>query len=321
MHKKLSIDSISSEITTISELLDSAKKSNDIVGELQLEHRLKTLSSKLSSLKKTAPSDNSASVALFFGGQPVLGSKGIAAGFAGSVIEQFQNLISKTFATNEAGELEDRGKIPFKAQSKLMITELARGSFGFVLDEMSEQIEIEDFQLKHIIDKATRLLRDTAAQDDAVFENLVEELDPRTLIALKELFTNLDSSQATLRVVEKDIDMLLDSPAVHRGKLRTEKTSIEEATTELNGTLVGFLPEHRKFEIITMTGDLVYGSTTKEAVDQFNKAAGAAIGKHCSANITIKTISPLNRPSREVIRLIKFLSPEDHEDQSRDQDI
>ncbi len=307
MPKKLSIDSLSSEITTVSELLNSAKSSNDIVGELQLEHRLKLLTEQLSKLKENTLNDNSASVALFFGGKPVLGSKGIAAEFAGLALEQFQNLISKTFATCEVGELGERGRIPFKAQSELMVTGLARGSFGFVLDEMSDQTEIEASELSHVIDKATHLIRDTAAQDDAVFENMVEELDPRTLIALRDFFANLDTSEATLRVVEKDTDIILDAPAIHRGKIRTEATSIEEETTEIAGTLVGFLPEHRKFEIRTSDGNLIYGSATKEAVDQFEKASESVIGKPCLAKVTIKTVSPLNRPSREVIRLIEFL--------------
>lgn len=307
MPKKLSIDSLSSEITTVSELLNSAKSSNDIVGELQLEHRLKLLTEQLSKLKENTFNDNSASVALFFGGKPVLGSKGIAAEFAGLALEQFQNLISKTFATCEVGELGERGRIPFKSQSELMVTGLARGSFGFVLDEMSDQTEIEASELSNVIDKATHLIRDTAAQDDAVFENMVEELDPRTLIALRDFFANLDTSEATLRVVEKDTDIILDTPAIHRGKIRTEATSIEEQTTEIAGTLVGFLPEHRKFEIRTSDGNLIYGSATKEAVDQFEKASESVIGKPCLVKVTIKTISPLNRPSREVIRLIEFL--------------
>ncbi len=307
MPKKLSIDSLSSEITTVSELLNSAISSNDIVGELQLEHRLKLLTEQLSKLKENTLNDNSASVALFFGGKPVVGSKGIAAEFAGLALEQFQNLISKTFATCEVGALGERGRIPFKAQSELMVTGLARGSFGFVLDEMSDQTEIEASELSHVIDKAAHLIRDTAAQDDAVFENMVEELDPRTLIALRDFFANLDTSEATLRVVEKDTDIILDAPAIHRGKIRTEATSIEEETTEIAGTLVGFLPEHRKFEIRTNDGNLIYGSATKEAVDQFEKASETVIGKPCLAKVTIKTVSPLNRPSREVIRLIEFL--------------
>lgn len=307
MPKKLSIDSLSSEISTISELLESAKNSGDIVGELQLEHRLKKLNNKLSSLKEYKLTDNNATVALFFGGKPVLGSKGIAAEFAGLALEQFQNLISKTFAISEVGELGERGVIPLKAHSELMVTGLARGSFGFVLDEMTDQTEHEASELTHIIDKATILLRDTSAQDDAIFENLVEDLDPRTLIAMKEFFANLDSNKATIRVVEKDLDILLDSYAIHRGKIRTEATSIEETTTEVEGTLVGFLPEHRKFEIRDTSGNLIYGSATKEAVDQFEKASETVIGKQCLANVTIKTVSPLNRPVREIVRLIEFL--------------
>jgi len=307
MPKKLSIDSLSSEITTVKELLLSARKSGDIVGEMQLEHRLIELTKKLETLKEGSIYDNSASVALFFGGRPVLGSKGIAAKFAGLALEQFQNLIANVFAINEVGELGERGKVPFKANSELMVTGLARGSFGFVLDEMSAQTLLESSQLSQVIDKATFLLRDTAAQDEAVFEALLENIDPMTLIALKEFFSNLDSSKATIRVVEKELDFTLDGAAIHRARIRTEATSIEEETNEIEGKLVGFLPEHRKFELQDKTGKLFYGSATKEAVDQFAKATETVLGKHCLIKVTIKTVAPLNRPPREVVRLIEFL--------------
>lgn len=307
MPKKLTIDSLSSEITTVNELLEGAHRLGDIVGELQLEHRLNQLTKKLENLKQNSVRDNSASVALFFGGKPVLGSKGIAAEFAGLALENFQNLISKTFAANEVGELGARGKIPFKANSELMVTGLARGSFGFVLDEMSDQTELEESELTFIIDKVAHLIRDTAAQDDAVFESILEDLDPRTLIALKAFFSNLDSNSATVRVVEKDFDITLDGTAVHRGRVRTEATSIEEKSTEIIGNLVGFLPEHRKFELKDESGNILYGSATKEAVEQFEREAEAAIGKRCLVKLAVKTVLPLNRPPKEIIRLIEFL--------------
>lgn len=307
MPKKLNIDSLSSEINTLNELLSSARQSGDFVGEMQLEHRISELSSKLESLKEDTVSDNSASVALFFGGQPVLGSKGIAAEFAGTALEQFQDLIAKVFANNEVGDLGERGKVPFRASSELMVTGLARGSFGFVLDEMSEQMQMESSQLSHVIDKAALLLRDSAAQDDAVFESILEELEPRTLIALRDFFSNLDSSKATIRVVEKELDFTLDGPSIHRAKVRTEATSIEEKTIAIEGTLVGFLPEHRKFELADNAGKLFYGSATKEAVEQFTKATDSVIGTKCLIKVTVKTVAPLNRPPREVVRLIEFL--------------
>lgn len=307
MPKKLSIDSLSSEIATLNELLTSARQSDDFVGEMQLEHRIDELSNKLKALKAKTLEDNSASVALFFGGQPVLGSKGIAAEFAGTALEQFQNLIAKVFANNEVGDLGERGKVPFKAHSKLMVTGLARGSFGFVLDEMSEQMQLESSQLSHVIDKAALLLRDSAAQDDAVFESILEELEPRTLIALRDLFLNLDSSKATIRVVENNLDFALDGPSIHRARIRTEATSIEEKTTEVEGMLVGFLPEHRKFELADNSGKLLYGSATKEAVEQFTKATDIVIGNKSLIRVSVKTIAPLNRPPREVFRLLEFL--------------
>ena len=307
MPKKLSINSLSSEITTLNELLSSARQSGDIVGEMQLEHRVGELSNKLETLKDQTLADNSASVALFFGGQPVLGSKGIAAEFAGVALEQFQNLIAKVFAKNELGDLGGRGRVPFKANSELMVTGLARGSFGFVLDEMSEQVELESSELSHVIDKAVLLIRDSAAQDDVVFESLLEELEPRTLVALRDIFSNLDSSKATIRIVEKELDFTLDGPSIHRAKVRTEATSIDETATEIEGVLVGFLPEHRKFELADKSGKLFYGSATKEAVEQFTKATESVLGKTCQIKVTIKTVSPLNRPSREIVRLIEFL--------------
>jgi hypothetical protein len=307
MPKKLKIDSLSSEIATVKDLLVSAINSNDIVGEMQLNYRLKMLAQHVEEIKESSLGNNSASVALFFGGQPVVGSRGIAAEFAGIALEQFQNLIGKIFATNELGELGQRGKVPFKAHSELMVTGLARGSFGFVLDEMNGQVQFESSQLTYIIDKAAHLLRDTAAQDEAVFEALLEDLDSRSLIALKEFFSNLDSNKATIRVVEQDLDFTLDGSAIHRARIRTEATSIEEETSEILGTLVGFLPEHRKFELRDSLGRIIYGSATKDAVEQFEKATETAIGKKCLVKVTIKTVAPLNRPAREVVRLMEFL--------------
>ncbi len=307
MPKKLNIDSLSSEIATLKEFLVSAIDSNDIVGEMQINHRLKKLTDKIEKIEESTLGDSSASVALFFGGQPVIGSRGIAAEFAGVALEQFQNLIGNVFATNEIGELGQRGKVPFKSHSDLMVTGLARGSFGFVLDEMNEQVQIESSQLTHIIDKVAHLLRDTAAQDEAVFEALLENLDSRSLIALKEFFSNLDSNKATIRVVERDLDFTLDSSAIHRARVRTEATSIEEKTSEMEGTLIGFLPEHRKFELCDSADKVIYGSATKEAVEQYKKSTETTIGKKCMIKVTIKTVSPLNRPPKEVIRLIEFL--------------
>ena len=46
MTRNLYIDSLSAEITAVNELLSSAKQYGDLVGEMQLEHRLEELTLK-----------------------------------------------------------------------------------------------------------------------------------------------------------------------------------------------------------------------------------------------------------------------------------
>ncbi len=307
MSKKLIIDSIASEIAAVKEFLIEAQKFDDIVGEIQLKYRISRLSEKMESLKEEYSKDNSASVSLFFGGQPVLDSKGIAADFAGVALGQFQELIAKISANNIVGELGERGKIPHKENSKLMVTGFARGSFGFVLDEMTNQMSLEPSELSQSVDKAASLLRDIADKDDAVFEARVEELESRTLTTLKGFFTSLDSNKATIRVVEKESEFTLDSVAIHRAKTRTESTSIEEIIDNIEGKLIGFLPDHKKFELRNKDGVTIYGSATKEAVDQYTKAIDNFIGRKCLIKVTIKTVSPLNRVPRKVFRLMEFV--------------
>ena len=51
MTRNLYIDSLSAEITAVNELLSSAKQYGDLVGEMQMEHRLEELTLKLESLE------------------------------------------------------------------------------------------------------------------------------------------------------------------------------------------------------------------------------------------------------------------------------
>ncbi|MDN3685565.1 hypothetical protein QW180_26405 [Vibrio sinaloensis] len=64
-----------------------------------IEKKLEKLDTEISLLNNA--SETHASVALFFGGEPVLGSKGILASFAGNVLDNFQELINKAFASKE----------------------------------------------------------------------------------------------------------------------------------------------------------------------------------------------------------------------------
>jgi hypothetical protein len=305
--KKIRIDSLSSEISTLESLIADAKALGNIVGQIQYQHRLNSLVEEIAKLRQHTLSDNEASVALFFGGDPVVGSRGISAEFAGIALENFQNLISKVFVIDEVGEMAARGKIPMKVNSELMVTGLARGSFGFILEERGGQSQVEKSPLAITVDKVAHMLKDTVDRDESIFESLLEDLDNRTLIALREFFVNLDTNKATVRIQENDLDFVLDKSSINRGRLRTEATKIEEDERIIEGVLIGLLPEHKKFEFFDPTGNLLYGSVTRDAVNQFIKNETIKINQKCRVSISVRTVVPVNGDARDIYRLLAFL--------------
>lgn len=308
MSNKLKLESLQAELAAVDTLLKQAIQFSDPIGEYQLSKRKKIIEIKISKLE--SDHTQTASVALFFGGKPVFGSRGVSSEFAGNALGQFQELVSKAFAINEFGHIGERGPVPLKQSTNLMVTEIAKGSFGFVLEEIQDQLAMFDTGLKVIVEEVATLLERTASSNELEFEEAIQTLDSRTLIALRDFFVTLDSNRATLRVVEDKFDFTLDEPAVHRARQRTEATSIDETEEFFNGVLVGFLPEHRKFEASLDDGKFIYGSVAKEAAEQyaaFVSSGEIAIGIRWRLKVRRRIVHPLNRPPREVFRLMEFI--------------
>jgi hypothetical protein len=307
MPRKLELEALESELAGLISLFKEAQEINDPVGILQYEQRIHELETEISAL--TNENRHLASIALYFGGNPVLGSLGIAADFAGRALENFQEIISKQFAKVEIGALAERGRVPHKELTTLMFTGVTRGSFGFTLDELTDQTQMFDTALKEMVSEVMMIIESAGSINDVVFDEASETLDPRTLKPLKEFFGNLESNKATVRLVDDVRDISLDEAAVHRAKVRIEATEIVEEDTEITGVLIGFLPEHRRFEIKIESGETIYGTATKQATEQITHAlknAISVIGKICTASINERTVHPLNRPPRLVYRLLEF---------------
>ncbi|WP_324059513.1 hypothetical protein [Aeromonas caviae] len=302
MPRKLKLNSLTSDQHAVQQLISEAIEYGDIVGELQYREKLEKLDREISLLKNA--NETNASVALFFGGEPVLGSQGILASFAGNALENFQELINKAFASKENGSLGERGKIPLKANSNLMVTQVAKGSFGFILDEVSDQLEITETALKHTVDYVLDLINASAQPDDETFEKLIESLDKRVLQSLKDFFITLDKAHSTMRLVGDNQEYSLDSNWIHRARQRTEATEIDEDEELVELKVLGLLPEHCKFEAVTREGNIIYGSTTRLAAEQFRSEL---IGKQVRVNLLTKSIKPLRRPERTVYKLLEFV--------------
>jgi hypothetical protein len=245
--RRLERDFVHADMAAVSSLLSQLSE-QDVMARFGLEARLEELQRAVARLE--APEDHPlASAALFFGGQPVVGTRGIESEFAGNVVNKFQDFVAKVLA-QEAGGLGQRGVVPNKGASTLHITNIVRGSFGFLLEEVQPQQMVET-SLKRAVDQATSLLDAFGELDEERFRTAVETIDERVLRTAGEFFDLMRQNGATLRLVTEETEKTFGAEAVARAAERATSTMVEDHEETIRGQLAGVLPEGHQFEFRT----------------------------------------------------------------------
>ena len=300
MLKKLEGDALKADLAAVTALLAARTEDDDPVGWLQFSSRKADLETEIARIE-FAP-ETKATVALFFGGRPVFGSKGIAANFAGKAIDRYQDLLAKRYAALESGPLGDRGRVPTHANAQMLITEVARGSFGFVLEEASETRSFFDTRLKQIVEEISELIYRLSAADDDGFESVAETLDNRLLASLKEFFKTLDDAGATLKLVEGQKEYVLQREDIERAHARADSMEIGEQEQEATG-VVYLLPDSRRFELyLTDTGTVRKGVITADGLKELRgESAGIpadVIGRPWRVRLKVREVRQRSGPAK-----------------------
>lgn len=175
---------------------------------MSLEDRKKEIEAELAELP--VDEEHRAQAAIFFGGRPVIGSLGIESEFGGRAISMIQDLVAKQFARESETGLGQRGPLPNKGATRLHVTDVQRGSFGFLLEELQPQAQLLDTSLKTALDQVTELLGAFAEMDEERFEAAVEGADERVLKDVRDFFSYLNLEGATLRLVAGSADKPFD---------------------------------------------------------------------------------------------------------------
>ena len=249
MLKKLEIDALKADLSAVDAMLTSFTEDDDPIGWYQFSARKEEITRALDQIVSRPVTH--AELGVFFGGRPVQGSRGIYADFAGKALEDLQALVSKRYSGREFGRLAQRGPVPGGDTSQMLVTNIVRGSVGFVLEESGNDAQLVETPLKEAVDEVADILSRVGADDEAVFEEAASELDERLLVTLRQFFQRLDDSGATVRVVDGTRDFLLDRQAVSRARTRTQSMEIVERDVEMTGTLF-VLPESKRFDFITV---------------------------------------------------------------------
>jgi hypothetical protein len=244
--KKLQLDVLKADLAAVDAMLESRSREEDPIGFLQYRSRKNNIEREIA--KIGAVIDNHAELGIFFGGGPVQGSRGINADFAGKALDDIQTLISKRFTGKEIGPLKRTGPVPLNDHSQMLVTDVVRGSFGFILSEAGDTVEIMDTPLKDVVDEVSDILSRIGANDEEIFDEAAAQLDERILVTMKQFLQRLDENGATLRVVQGARDFLLDRDAVALARSRVKELEISETVIERTGRLF-MLPDSRRFDL------------------------------------------------------------------------
>ncbi len=259
MVTKIHRDALRSEVASIRALLERSA-GHDPLGSRSLQKRLASLEAEIGQIEDVE--HNVASVALVFDGEPVRGSSGIEADFAGKALQDYQELVSKHVAA-ESGPLAERGRLPdqIHRQARMNVTALVHGSFGFVLEEDGgDQPGMFETPAQRAVQSVTNLLEEVAAADGRLFDAKLDELDIRIFHTLKRFIGTLHKARSTLRVSEEQRDLKLDVPSVERAFERVSQVDVEEIDETFEGELLGLVPIQRRFEFKKADdGDVLQG--------------------------------------------------------------
>ena len=136
---KIEREQLAAQLAAVNAMLQSLPP-NDYLGRIGFEARRQELENQINALADSV--ERRAQVALYFGGDPVIGSQGVQATFGTNVMWTFQDLMSKVWGTLATGApLQQMGPVRDKGASQLHITSVVHGSFGFLLEELDPQGE------------------------------------------------------------------------------------------------------------------------------------------------------------------------------------
>lgn len=227
---------------------------------------------------------------LFFSGEPVQGSLGIDATFAGRVLEPFQNMVMADYADRWHGVVGSRGRRAGEAQSRLMLTGLPRGSFGLELTRADNDELFEEGQLADTLAHITRLV-EAAARSDEDFAAQLDETAPRVIQKLREFLEVIAKGKAGLRLESGDFRCAMNPIQASEAFNRVAATITTPDDVKLTGVFEGVLLGDWKFNFVTDEGHQVGGkidqNLTEEQVIELNRKF---FNERCRASLLKTTV-------------------------------
>lgn len=305
---KIEREQLAAQLAAVNAMLQTLPP-NDHLGRIGFEARRDELLQQIQALGEV--DERRAKVALFFGGNPVVGSVGIETTFGTSVMWSFQDMMTKVWSSfDEAQPLMQMGPIRDKQASQLHITSVVHGSFGFLLEELDDQSEpLFRTPLSEAADRVTNYIISFADDNENAFTETVEALNPRVFNSIREFFGHMHGGNATFRIVEGEVDKQFDHHAIEIAWKRAEGMKVDEQQVRIEGQLLGVIPVGRRFELQPAGGGPVVRGKISESFGETyvqNMSNQQFAGRLWRALLLKKTIEKIGRPPVENYTLLQL---------------
>ncbi len=237
----------------------------------------------LEQLNKIPVDQMDSKVVLLFNGNPVKGSMGIDASFAGKVIVPFQNMVTSEFAHRKLGKVGNRGQMNNKSESRLFLTALPRGSFGIELSKLESSDLFEENQMSDSLSYITKLV-ESSSKSDEDFASELEGATPRTIQGLKDFFKVVSDDHAGVSIESGSIRCELNPIEVKSAFDRVSGTVTTEDEKKVRGVLKGILLESWRFDFVDDSGNTITGRIDENLTeDQVSDYLTNYFNKNCKA--------------------------------------
>ena len=186
---------------------------------------------------------------LTFRGNPVKNQQGIAADFVGDVIGRFNTAV-EAMGASSTRELRSRGAIPGAQNYSLMITGVARGSFGFQLERACDQLVLisDEDPVTAAIDRIKNVMKATLLSDDELVDTLAAT-DRRAVTDIRNFLDAVVKHKATFAIESNRTEFRFETvDQIERGAARLQESNLLEKAITLSGEFIGYLPESQEAE-------------------------------------------------------------------------
>ena len=264
---------------------------------------------------------------LFFSDGPAIGSEGIEITFASDILNSYQNMVTNHYAAKHFGNLRRTGRRRGEEETRLYLTALPLGSFGFQLS----QPHVSDFFAAANVSVAMKdisgLLEATAESNDA-FETALAQFNSRVFRPLKRFITTIHAGGGSCRLLTSDKETCLSVEKITVAYERISAAITDDEEVVMSGTFGGAHVFSGDFEFQPDNGSLIRGALGEDITEakaiawnqDFTKRR--AIAKMIMTTVLARTgnkkptyelvaLKPLNEPPKETPAADGSITPQE----------